>query len=319
MDNLISVIVPAYNVAPWIAKCLESILAQTYKNIEIIVIDDGSTDETPQIIDYYAKKDLRIKAIHQKNSGLVAVRNKGISLAMGEFIAFVDGDDTIESDMYARLLHNAIKYQADISHCGVSFCFPDGHEEEHYGTGVIKVQSNFEGLKDLLEGTFIEPGLWNKLYRKFLLTDSCIDESILNNEDLLRNYVLFGRAQKSVYEDFCGYNYFQREGSMSKDSSKILRMESHIIKARRLIVENSTKEIYPYAMRTWLSSIVNTINTLAYSDNPQEKRYCQQCREILRKERGHLHYLIKRQRLAAKLILLSPLLHRLVYHIYKKI
>ena len=114
MDKLISVIVAAYNVAPWLSRCIESILAQTYKNLEIILIDDGSTDETSNIIDCYAKKDPRIVAVHQKNAGLVAVRDNGIELATGEFMAFVDGDDALDPDMYERLLNNAEKYDADI-------------------------------------------------------------------------------------------------------------------------------------------------------------------------------------------------------------
>lgn len=318
MDNLISIIVPAYNVAPWLSRCLDSILAQTYNNLEVIVIDDGSTDETPQIIDEYAKNDSRIVAVHQKNAGLVAVRNRGIELASGDWIGFVDGDDAIDLDMYARLLSNALRHHADISHCGVRFSFPDGHEEFHYGTGKIKLQSNFEGQKDLLEGTMIEPGVWNKIYKASLMPDSCLDETILNNEDLLRNFILFRRAERSVYEDFCGYQYYQREGSMSKDKSKVLRIERHIIRARKLIVEHSTEDVYPYAMQLWLGSIVNAINTLTYTNEPEAKQYCRECREVLRKERSHLHYLIKRQQLAAKLILLSPALHRMVYRIYSK-
>lgn len=318
MDNLISVIVPAYNVAPWLSRCLDSILSQTYKNLQIIVIDDGSTDSTPQMVDEYAEKDSRILAVHQKNAGLVAVRNRGIELAEGEFTAFVDADDAVAPDMYKRLLANALQYQADISHCGVSFCFPDGHEELHYGTGKLLIQNQYDGLKDLLEGAFIEPGLWNKLYRSSLLTDSCLDETVLNNEDLLRNFVLFGRAKKSVYEDFCGYKYFQRDGSMSKDKSKMIQSERHISRARRLIVDHSSEDIYPYAMRTWLSSMINSIHALSYFDEPEAKQYCCECREVLKKERGHLHYLIKRQQLAAKLILFSPALHRLVYRVYGK-
>ena len=254
----------------------------------------------------------------KKNAGLVAVRNRGIEIAKGDWIGFVDGDDAIAPDMYARLLSNALKYNADISHCGVSFCFPDGHEELHYGTGEVKLQSNFDGVKDLLEGTLVEPSVWNKLYRASLMDDSCLDETVLNNEDLLRNFVMFERAKQSVFEDFCGYQYYQREGSMSKDKSKALRIQRHVTRARRLIVEHSTEDIYPYAMQTWLGAIVNAINTLTYSNEPEAKRYCQECREVLRKERSHLHYLIKRQQLAAKLILFSPALHRMVYRIYSK-
>ena len=237
----VSVVMPVYNVENYIEECLDSLINQTLKEIEIICVDDGSTDGTSQIIDEYVKKDSRIVAIHQKNAGLVAVRNRGIEIAKGDWIGFVDGDDAIDLDMYARLLSNALKYDADISHCGVRFCFPDGHEELHYGTGEVILQNNFDGVKDLLEGTLIEPGVWNKLYRASLMADSCLDETILNNEDLLRNFVLFKRAKQSVFEDFCGYQYYQREGSMSKDESKALRIERHVTRARSLFCHEKNR------------------------------------------------------------------------------
>lgn len=317
MDNLISVIVPAYNVAPWLPRCLDSILVQSYKNLEIIVIDDGATDETSRIIDEYAEKDSRIRAIHQENMGLVGAREKGIEIASGEWIGFVDGDDAIAPDMYEKLLKNALKYNADISHCGICFCFSDGRKDYHYETGRIKQQSNYEGLKDLLEGKFIEPGLCNKLYRSTLLMDSCLDKTVLNNEDLLRNFILFERSQKSIYEDFCGYQYYQRENSISKNKNKLLQIERHIITARRLIVEHSTEDIYPFAMRTWLGSIVNAINALMDDDNLEVQQYCQYCREILKKERRHFQYMIRRQQWAAKLILFSMESYKVVYRVYK--
>ena len=176
MDKLITVIVPAYNIDEWLPRCLDSIIKQKYSNLEIIVIDDGSIDQTGYIADKYAEKDKRIRVIHQENAGLVEVREKGIGLASGDYIAFVDGDDMITEDMYQRLLYNALKYNADISHCGVKFCWPDGKVESHYGTGQIIVQDNFTGQKDLLEGIRIEPGLWNKLYKTDLLKDSCLDK-----------------------------------------------------------------------------------------------------------------------------------------------
>lgn len=319
MDNLlISVIVAAYNIAPWLPRCLDSILAQQYRNLEIIVIDDGSTDETSEIIDEYARKDQRIVPIHQKNAGLVAVREKGIELATGRYVAFVDGDDMISSDMYQRLMQNALKYDADISHCGVNFCWPDGKVEAHYASGKVVLQDNFNGQKDLLEGTMIEPGLWNKLYKAELMKDSCLDKSIQNNEDLLRNFVLFQRAKKSVFEDFCGYQYMQRQGSMSKDDTRVVQATKQIIRARRLIADHAAPDVYPYAMQTWMSAMVNAVNVLAYSKNPEQKAFCEECRAALRKEKSNIHYLIKRQRLATYLMIYVPMLHKLVYNAYKK-
>ena len=314
----ISVIVPAYNTAQWLSSCLNSIINQTYKNLEIIVINDGSTDATAEIVEKYANMDKRIIAVHQENMGLVAVREKGISMATGQYVTFVDADDSIEQDMYERLLNNAIKYNADISHCGMNFCYSDGREEKHYATGKIVVQDNFSGVKDLLEGKFIEPSLCNKLYRASLLPESCLDLNILNNEDLLRNFVLFERAQISVFEDFCGYRYMQREGSMSKTQKKQIEIADYIIRVRKLIVEHSSKDVYPYAMQTWLSAVIMTINQMTFSDDEAVKKYCKYCREILKREKKNFCYLIKRQQIAAKLILTAPWLHRLIYSIYKK-
>lgn len=313
----ISIIVPCYNIAPWLPGCLDSILQQTHGDLEVIVIDDGSTDETGNIIDRYAAIDPRIVAIHQANAGLVAVREKGIELATGDYVGFVDGDDTVAPDMFERLLNNALTYNADISHCGVAFVWPDGRVDAHYGTGRIIEQDNYTGLRDLLLGEQIEPGLWNKLYTRKIVHNSCLDTSVLNNEDMLRNFTLFSRAKKSVYEDFCGYRYFQRPGSMSKDPSKSVRTFRHIAKARRIIVDNCKTEMYPYAMRLWLSTYVNEINQNFANADPKIRALCRECKTVLKENKKNLRYLIQRQQIAAYLILYAPWLHRWIYRIYE--
>lgn len=318
MKPKISVLVPAYNVALWLPSCLDSILAQTYQNLEIIVVNDGSTDNTGTILDSYAKKNGRIVAIHQKNAGLVAARETGIAHATGDYVTFVDGDDTIAPDMYEHLMANALKYNADISHCGMDFVFPDGHIEPHYGTGRLLVQDNIEGLRELLIGELVEPSLCTKLYARYLVTNSCLDKSVLNNEDLLRNFTLFSRANRIVFEDFCGYQYFQRPGSMSKDSSKALQNLKHILRARKLIVDNSSEELYPYAMRLWLSTYINAINQKSDDCDEQMEEFCKECRQVLIREKKNTRHLIKRQQIAAWLIIYAPWLHKIIYRIYKR-
>ena len=293
-------------------------MAQTYQNLEIIVVNDGSTDNTGTILDSYAKKNGRIVAIHQKNAGLVAARETGIAHATGDYVTFVDGDDTIAPDMYEHLMANALKYKADISHCGMDFVFPDGHIEPHYGTGRLLVQDNIEGLRELLIGELVEPSLCTKLYARYLVTNSCLDKSVLNNEDLLRNFTLFSRANRIVFEDFCGYQYFQRPGSMSKDSSKALQNLKHILRARKLIVDNSSEELYPYAMRLWLSTYINAINQKTDDCDEQMEEFCKECRQVLIREKKNTRHLIKRQQIAAWLIIYAPWLHKIIYRIYKR-
>ena len=113
----ISVIIPAYNVAPWLPRCLDSVLAQTYSKLEIIVVDDGSADNTRQVMEDYAARDGRIRPIFKENGGVTSARLAGVAAATGEWVGFADGDDAIDPDMYRHLLENAHAYGADISHC----------------------------------------------------------------------------------------------------------------------------------------------------------------------------------------------------------
>lgn len=216
MNEKITVVVPAYNIENYIENTAKSICSQTYENLEIILVDDGSKDHTPQIVDALADVDMRIRVIHQKNGGVTKARLAGVAAATGDWIGFVDGDDCIEPDMYQRLIDNAHKYHADISHCGYQMVFPS-RVDYYYNTGRLVEQDKRTGLKDLLSGTFVEPGLWNKLFRKnlfhSLLHDGKMDTSIKINEDLLMNFYLFMEAEKSIYEDICPYHYMVRKGS----------------------------------------------------------------------------------------------------------
>lgn len=215
MEPKITVIVPCYNIAPWLSRCLDSILAQTYSDLEVIVVDDGSTDGTAAVMADYAARDERIKNIHQENGGVTAARLRGVAEATGDWLGFVDGDDCIEPDMYRRLLANAAEHRADISHCGYQMVFPSGRTDYYYNTGRVAVQEGLQGCQDLLTGAFVEPGLWNKLYRRELFAGltGWMDTTIRNNEDLLMNYYLFRQAKRAVFDDWCPYHYILRPSS----------------------------------------------------------------------------------------------------------
>ena len=218
IDEKISIVVPIYNIEKYIKRTVESICNQTYKNLEIILVDDGSKDNSYKVMLELSKTDGRIKCIHQENSGVTSARLNGVRNATGEWIGFVDSDDTIDPDMYEHLLQNAHKYNARISHCGYKMILKN-RVDCYYNTGRLVQQDNKQGLSDLLSGSFIEPGLCNKLFHNTLfhslLHDNLMNLSIKNTEDLLMNYYLFRKSEKSVYEDFCPYNYIIRENSAS--------------------------------------------------------------------------------------------------------
>ncbi len=233
MNNL-SIIIPVYNKEKYISQTLESVLAQTYKNIEIVIVDDGSKDNTASIIDNYSKKYSSVKVIHQENSGVTTARINGIKAASGEWIGFVDADDYVEPEMFETLINNALKYNADISHCGCQMVSQDGKERTYfYNTGKIAVQNNEDALRDIVSGCVYEPGLWNKIFRKELfynlINNNLMDTSIKITEDLLMNYWLFKEAKLSVFEDVCLYHYISTANSASKakftvDPLKVLKI-----------------------------------------------------------------------------------------------
>ena len=262
MDKqLISIIVPAYNIESYILRCIQSLQCQTYQNLEIIVVNDGATDQTGKILDEVAIKDSRIIAIHQENGGVSSARIAGIKIATGKYIGFVDGDDYVEPEMFEHLLKNAERYGADISHCGYQMIFPNGHIDYYYNTGCIKEMNCKQGLCALVSGEFVEPGLWNKLYRRELVQDfekSLLwDSSVRINEDLLMNYILFSRAQKSVYEDIPYYHYVLRKNSAATTHTAHHKITDPI-RVMSIIMDNSKNipEVYPLAVERYLRVLI---------------------------------------------------------------
>lgn len=286
MAEKISIVVPAYNVEKYIERTVQSICNQTYENLEIILVNDGSKDQTPEILEKLATKDARIKVLHQKNGGVTRARLNGVKASSGEWIGFIDGDDYIEPHMYEMLIGNAIKYKADISHCGYQMVFPS-RIDMYYGTGTLIEQDNKKSVKDLLQGKIVEPGLCNKLFNRKvfdgLLNGSKMDFSIKNNEDLLMNYYLFSEAQKSVFIDECPYHYQVRKGSAatSKLNENKLRDPLKVLR----ILENETKEDEELCLivrRRIVSQLINLSTLVSKKQKTLIKPYRKAARKELR-------------------------------------
>ncbi len=233
MQNLISIIIPAYNIAPYIERCLLSAMSQTHNNLEIIVVNDGSTDETGQIIDRIAETDERFIVIHKENTGVSDTRNRGLDIAKGDYIGFADGDDEAHQDMYEFLLKNAKKYNADISHCGFELVNPNRTIEIN-GTGKIVVQDRNEAISSLLGGKLFEPGTWNKLYRREILNTVRYPIDIKINEDLLFNVEAFKNCKCSVFEDVVKYRYMYNSSSAARSGFEISKLKNVLTVAKRV-------------------------------------------------------------------------------------
>ena len=318
---MISVIVPAFNVESTIIRTLDSILAQTYPEIEVIVVDDGSVDETGRVIDNYASQHKRAMAIHTKNQGVTAARLTGVAQASGEWIGFVDGDDEIELDMYELLLKNAERYGADISHCGYQMVFADGRISYFHNTGCLVQQDRTTGLKDLLAGSMVEPALCNKLFRKTLfqslLHTTVMDRSIKINEDLLMNYILFSNANMSVFQDICKYHYLVRNTSASRASLNQHKIFDPI-RVKQLILDMKINGMTEAAQRAYIGTCVNVYNSLVMDRSGQFVREQKAVRNLVKEHKVWIPLLSRKQQILASFILYCPAGYKPIYRFYAK-
>ncbi len=223
---LISIIVPVYNVKDFLTECLESLTAQTYENLEIIIIDDGSTDGSSELCDKLKYKDKRIAVIHQKNGGLSAARNAGLKVAKGEYVAFVDSDDSVNPS-FIKALFQAIKTNnSDISVCG----YDDDLPKEKTLTGKEAT------INLLLAQENIDILAWNKLYKKTLFIKNHISYPVDKiHEDNLTTYKLYSKSNKVSFVPESLYNYRKREGSITSENKKESHLEIRELAAREAI------------------------------------------------------------------------------------
>lgn len=210
MEVLVSVIIPVYNREDYIKDCVESLQNQTHKNLEIIVINDGSFDATEKIVSRMAEQDPRIRIKTVPNSGVTAARNTGIALATGDYIGFVDSDDTVEPDMYEILLRLVKEHDVQIAHCGYN-SVENSVVTPINGTEKLYEMTGTKANDYMLRGKLFAGGLWNKLYERSLFEGVKIPEHIKINEDILANVMLFDKCKKSVFYDVPKYNYFIRK------------------------------------------------------------------------------------------------------------
>lgn len=225
-NHFISIIVPCYNVEAYLCKCVDSLLAQTYKNIEIILVDDGSPDASGAICDEYAQKDNRIKVIHKKNGGLSDARNVAIDIAKGEYITFVDSDDFVASDYVETLYHLVKKYQCKV---GVAWLrtFHEGCEADTNQLPYIeKLFDRMEGIEKMFYQELFDTAAWCKIYHRSLFETGIRYPLGLIYEDLPTTYLLFLQADKIAFCNRVIYNYLLRANSIEGQPFKANKLDS---------------------------------------------------------------------------------------------
>lgn len=264
-NEIISVIVPVYNVEEYLRECIESIIIQIYSNLEIILVDDGSTDNSGIICDEYAEIDYRIRVIHKQNGGLSSARNIGIQSASGEYIGFVDSDDIIDQDMFSEMISAAKNYNADIVICGIQYfkesvldtlpCVHSSHVVAASGNKRFEFIIDPNGMGDFAV---------NKIYRKNLFLSGILFPEDHIFEDIFTSYKLFSKAKKVVCLNEDYYYYRLRSGSVSHSVKYNPKMIDIVVSTKEQLefIKQIAPEYLPFAYQKNLDANIIELNHL---------------------------------------------------------
>lgn len=270
--ELISVIIPVYKVEEYLDRCVQSIVDQTYTNLEIILVDDGSPDRCPQMCDEWAKKDSRIRVIHQKNAGAGAARNAGIVLAQGSILAFVDSDDYLAPQMYEHLM-SILEQDIDVAECEL---FPTERLDEAFPARNSPFQLTVCSTEDVLkkhiaDRMFCQTPV-NKLYRRHTIEQVPFPEGRLIDDEFW-TYRVLGNAKKAVHSNLKLYAYVQQPGSAMHLSYSLRRLHAVDAKLERL---SYMSEHFPAlrahaAVNLWLTCLYQGQMSLKHLSKTDQK------------------------------------------------
>lgn len=302
----ISVIVPIYNTEKYLARCIESILCQTYTNLEIILVDDGSTDKSGDICDFYARKDNRVKVVHKENGGAAAARNFALNMVTGQYIGFVDSDDTVEKDFFELLYDLICQYDADISMVA--------YREIEMGEKIAKlkdksliVMNQKQAVKELLFDRKIQNYVWNKLYKRKLFQGVYFPIGVIY-EDISVMYDLIRKIEKLVYLPESKYNYYIRKDSIVNTNSHQKRVDEldSVIKrykdAKRDFPELEQENAYALVM--WMIRVYS----YTVKENDPNDTFIKEQYELFQSEsQKYLCYILTNLKPFKRMILLAML------------
>lgn len=279
MNDLISIIIPIYKVEEYLDACITSVVDQTYTNLEIILVDDGSPDKCPGMCDEWAKKDSRIRVIHKPNGGLSDARNAGIDIATGDYIAFVDSDDYIKPDMLEKLYVAIRKENADIAACGILNC--KGSNQTAWGCRDFAGTSE-QILTLLYEDAAYPVAAWNKLYRRSCWRNLCFPVG-KTCEDAFTTYQLVHDAKRIVMIPEALYCYRIRPGSIMTSSFSLKKMdEEEAWRCNYLFVEKNYPRLKKKAFDFYLQRVNVLIHTMSAEDRVNFAEQYQMLRKILK-------------------------------------
>lgn len=315
---MITVVVPVYNIEQYIDRCVQSIVEQTYSSLEIILVDDGSTDKSNILCDKWAQKDKRIRVLHKKNGGLSSARNAGIDVAHGSYITFVDGDDYIEPNMYETMLSELKKHKADIVCAGRFTHIGEKQIKEEYTIETASEYSNAKAVEKVLYNSEIDVAAWDKLYKIEIFDNLRYPIGIINEDAAIIFQVLY-RANKIVH---CGkplYHYVYRTNSISKAkyTSKKYDVYKNCVSISNFIRENFDKQ--ENACKVYCSLCAAGVLQTIYDTPGAKKKFKNEYLDFRRLLRDGIFILIKTPEVSFKTRIWSFMMYLNLNHLYKLI
>lgn len=315
----ISIIVPIYKVEEYLEKCVKSIISQTYRNIEIILVDDGSPDNCGKLADDLAKTDPRIKVIHKANGGLSSARNAGIDVAEGDYIGFVDSDDTIEPFMYEKLFLLLQKENTKLSVCAVNYVYEDGEVLRKKGIGKNETFDFRQAIIEMNLHRYFDMGAWSKLYHRSLFEDIRFPVGKLS-EDYYIMYKIFDKAQRVSYLDIPCYNYLQRKNSITR-SDKINHDHEYAAFEQMQYLDEKYPDMKVIGHTAYASAALTVYDFYLKNKVQCSKEKIDHFQKVVRENRKYIeraNYLTKSKKIQFALFLKSPILYNIVFKIYRK-
>lgn len=311
---LISVIIPVYNVEKYIAKCIESVINQTYRNLEIIIVNDGSTDKSGTICDIYRNQDSRIKVIHKMNGGLSAARNAGIEIMSGEYVTFIDSDDYVNRRFIQILYESLVKEDADISICNYRHVYESCEHSQEIGSSFNEIVFNHDQSLDCLYSKIYKyqfTTAWGKLYNSNLFNEVRYPVG-RNYEDMATTHKVLDLSSKVVYIDVELYYYLVRNTSITK-SEKHIKNDAFLATKDR--IEYFEKSGYHSLQKRAIIQHINTImGIIIRVDNDNKERIDELNTYLIHELAMYKNYLLKSPLFSIRLCLffLSKKIYRLI-------
>lgn len=272
MESLVSIVIPVYNVENYLDRCIQSVINQTYKNLQIILVDDGSTDSSGMICDEYGGKDFRITVLHTENKGVSSARNTGIIYATGEFLMFVDADDALETYAIEQLIHQFLIHDVDVITYGWSIVDENSQSFVAKKEAYVQLDDKAHVIHRILEHYSAYGGgyPWNKIWKLSSVQMQHFDEELFYFEDLEWTVRMLIQIKKMMVFPECLYQYYVHESGVTHSSSKDEEKELSYHKALQKIIVNleSVKDEQVWFVQKYTQELVNGI-----LDATRKKRY----------------------------------------------